>query len=68
MVNGQFKCIGSAQHLKTKFGQGLLVTLKMKQNVASVDKESHNEEEMEATRKKLIRNFIADQFENANIK
>ena len=22
MVNGQFKCLGSPQHLKTKFGEG----------------------------------------------
>jgi len=22
MVNGQFKCLGSAQHLKNKFGEG----------------------------------------------
>ena len=28
MLNGKFACLGSAQHLKTKFGQGY--TLKVK--------------------------------------
>jgi hypothetical protein len=27
MVNGQFKCLGSPQHLKTKFGDGYTVIL-----------------------------------------
>ena len=29
MVNGQFKCIGTSQHLKTKFGKGFALTAKM---------------------------------------
>jgi len=29
MVNGTFKCIGSIQHLKAKFGQGYLVIVKV---------------------------------------
>jgi len=28
MVNGEFKCIGSPQHLKNKFSQGLTLTIK----------------------------------------
>ena len=28
MVNGQFKCLGSCQHLKSKFGSGFSVVLK----------------------------------------
>lgn len=28
MVNGNFKCIGSSQHLKNKFSQGLTLTIK----------------------------------------
>ncbi|CAL8135403.1 unnamed protein product [Orchesella dallaii] len=28
MVNGQFRCIGSAQHLKNKFGDGYSITLR----------------------------------------
>lgn len=30
MVDGKFKCIGSAQHLKDKFGQGYVLTTKLK--------------------------------------
>lgn len=29
MVNGQFRCVGSIQHLKNKFGSGYTVTLKV---------------------------------------
>lgn len=28
MVNGKFKCIGSIQHLKSKFGEGILIKIK----------------------------------------
>ncbi len=30
MVNGQFKCYGSVQHLKNKFGKGYSLILKCK--------------------------------------
>lgn len=30
MVNGQFKCIGSTQHLKNKFARGFSLTVKLK--------------------------------------
>lgn len=29
MVNGQLKCLGSPQHLKSKFGEGYTVLAKM---------------------------------------
>ena len=29
MVNGQFKCIGSIQHLKSLFGKGYSVVIKV---------------------------------------
>ena len=29
MVNGQFKCLGSKQHLKTKFGEGYILIVKV---------------------------------------
>lgn len=32
MVNGQFKCLGPVQHLRTKFGQGFSLTFKFKRN------------------------------------
>jgi ATP-binding cassette subfamily A (ABC1) protein 1 len=30
MVNGKFKCIGSLQHLKSRFGKGYVVMIKLK--------------------------------------
>lgn len=30
MVNGQFKCLGSVQHLKNKFGKGYSLIIKCK--------------------------------------
>ncbi|ESN90020.1 hypothetical protein HELRODRAFT_194721 [Helobdella robusta] len=32
MVNGRFKCLGSGQHLKSKFGGGYTVVIKLKPN------------------------------------
>ncbi len=29
MVNGQFKCLGDARHLKNKFGQGFTILAKL---------------------------------------
>lgn len=29
MVNGEFKCIGSVQHLKNKFSKGYVLTIKL---------------------------------------
>ena len=29
MVNGQFKCFGTAQHLKNQFGEGFALTAKI---------------------------------------
>ena len=36
MVNGQLKCLGSIQHLKSKFGKGYTLILKCKKT-ADVD-------------------------------
>lgn len=32
MVAGEFKCLGSAQHLKNKFSKGFILTIKMKRD------------------------------------
>lgn len=32
MVNGEFQCIGSVQHLKNKFAQGYTLSIKLKSN------------------------------------
>ena len=35
MVNGKFKCLGSAHHLKNKFGQGYTVVARVKRSACS---------------------------------
>ena len=37
MVNGQLKCLGSVQHLKSKFGKGYTLILKCKKSVNDGD-------------------------------
>lgn len=32
MVNGEFKCLGSTQHLKNTFSKGFWITIKMIEN------------------------------------
>lgn len=42
MVNGEFKCLGSTQHLKTKFAQGYTLIIKVRKRylVSSLNRES----------------------------
>ena len=37
MVNGQFKCLGSVQHLKSKYGRGYTLIIKCKQAIDDDD-------------------------------
>ncbi|XP_073988192.1 phospholipid-transporting ATPase ABCA1-like isoform X10 [Rhodnius prolixus] len=39
MVNGQFKCIGSSQHLKNKYGAGYRIVIRCKENNITTVKE-----------------------------
>ena len=54
MVNGQFKCLGSIQHLKSKFGKGYSLILKCKKG-----------EEEDVTR---VERFVADKIRFSKIK
>ena len=49
MVNGQFKCMGSAQHLKSRFGDGYTVSVRVKG--------PHEEREVHAIKCFMQRNF-----------
>ena len=31
MVNGQFECLGSAQHLKAKYGEGYMLEIRLEE-------------------------------------
>ena len=37
MVNGKFKCLGSTQHLRTKYGQGYTVIIKIKREMTDAN-------------------------------
>ena len=34
MVNGQFKCLGTIQHLKTKFEQGYTIIVRVEEDIS----------------------------------
>lgn len=42
MVNGEFKCLGSTQHLKNKFSRGLILKMKLKRQMTSQDDDEIN--------------------------
>lgn len=58
MVNGQFKCLGSTQHLKTKFGEGYTLIAKVR---------GSKENEID-TRTDALKNFIARNFPHHTLK
>lgn len=51
MVNGQFKCLGSPQHLKSKFGSGYTLLAKV-----------HVDVELEDSDLQLFKDFIESTF------
>ncbi|XP_062542045.1 phospholipid-transporting ATPase ABCA3-like [Armigeres subalbatus] len=59
MVNGEFKCLGSTQHLKNKFSKGFLLTIKVKRTEIA-------EEQMENVGR--VKSFITSQFNGADLK
>lgn len=47
MVNGNFKCLGSTQHLKNKFAEGYTLTIKLKKPEHSGSEMIHNTADIE---------------------
>lgn len=58
MVNGEFKCLGSAQHLKNKFTEGFFLTIKLKKC---------QNDEME-NKTNLVMQYIEDNFDGARLR
>uniref|UniRef100_A0A182WCA7 ABC transporter domain-containing protein n=1 Tax=Anopheles minimus TaxID=112268 RepID=A0A182WCA7_9DIPT len=54
MVNGEFKCLGSTQHLKNKFSEGFLLTVKTKRT--------------ESDAAERVKSFVTSQFTGAVLK
>ena len=51
MVRGRFKCLGGPQHIKSKFGQGFQIIVKLKSNVVK------NVEELNSVKGSVISKF-----------
>lgn len=58
MVNGEFKCLGSTQHLKNKFSKGFFLTIKIgTENNLTLDEKIVN-----------VKNFVTQNFSGAVLK
>jgi ATP-binding cassette subfamily A (ABC1) protein 3 len=57
MVNGQFKCLGSIQHLKSKFGQGFDLVVKLKRIAELIEREKNE-----------VKKFIDEEFPGAELR
>lgn len=69
MVNGEFKCLGSTQHLKNKFGEGFILTLKLARKSPLENDELHRTESQEMTHEKnSVKEFIEQEFQDAVLK
>ncbi|XP_017079298.2 phospholipid-transporting ATPase ABCA1-like isoform X2 [Drosophila eugracilis] len=54
MVNGEFQCLGSTQHLKNKFSKGLILKIKMRQNLVNADRRIQNID--------VVRAFVSNNY------
>lgn len=60
MVNGEFKCLGSTQHLKNKFSKGFFLTIKIKRDNSSA---AFSDEPVTE-----VKNFVSSNFIEAILK
>ena len=63
MVNGQFKCLGSPQHLKNKFGEGFTLIVKIAEH-----RERRSREGNLLPDNKSVKKFIESTFPGSIIK
>lgn len=54
MVNGNFKCLGSIQHLRKKYGQGYSLTIKLKHEHAN---NNNNSEYIRRLKERITKTF-----------
>lgn len=58
MVNGEFKCLGSTQHLKNKFSKGFFLTIKIKREDSVIPEQKITE----------VKDFVNTNFTDAILK
>lgn len=68
MVNGEFKCLGSTQHLKNKFGEGFVLTLKLKRKSNEGEGMVRTESQEMLEEKSSVKEFIEQEFLGAILK
>lgn len=68
MVNGEFKCLGSTQHLKNKFGEGFFMTLKLKRQSSDIEGVIRTESQEMRTEKDAVKEFIKNEFRDSVLK
>lgn len=61
MVNGEFKCLGSTQHLKNKFSKGFFLTIKINRD----NSPGISEQEQQTAE---VKNFVDSNFAEAILK
>ena len=66
MVNGQFKCLGSTQHLKNKFGEGYTLIAKIRNNSSGTATPTEGGDLEFQTM--ALKNFIESEFPNSELK
>ena len=68
MVNGEFKCLGSTQHLKNKFGEGFLLTVKLKRFSTNHGGIVRTESQEMIAEKDAVKEFIEKEFVDVVLK
>lgn len=68
MVNGEFKCLGSTQHLKNKFGEGFVLTLKLARKTTENGELVRTESQEMLDEKNAVKQFVDQEFHNAVLK
>jgi len=68
MVNGEFKCLGSTQHLKNKFGEGFILTLKLTRKASEEIELGRTESQEMIEYKNSVKEFIEQEFHDAILK
>ncbi|KAL1392905.1 hypothetical protein pipiens_012130 [Culex pipiens pipiens] len=58
MVNGEFKCLGSTQHLKNKYTEGFFLTIKLKKCDSASERSKTN----------LVMEFVEESFDGARLR
>ena len=66
MVNGTFRCMGTAQHLKTKFGDGYTIIARVRQGMSANVTFSEAQKKIHASLQEL-KKFVEQTFPGCQV-